>query len=77
MTRRPVRVSRVVLCVMAIVAAGAVAGDVLGARAGQADAPAERRFETRRLNEHFWAEGATVGDINRDARADIVSGPVW
>jgi hypothetical protein len=36
-----------------------------------------RRFETRQLTEHFWAEGATTADINRDGRQDIVSGPFW
>ncbi len=38
---------------------------------------APRRFETRQLSEHFWAEGATTADINRDGRQDIVSGAFW
>lgn len=44
----------------------------------QAATPTDtRRFETRQISEHFWSEGAAVGDINRDGRADVVSGPYW
>ena len=42
-----------------------------------ADQAAGRRFETRQINEHFWGEGATTADINRDGRMDIISGPFW
>ena len=34
-------------------------------------------FRKVRLNEHFWAEGATFGDFNRDGKMDIVAGPFW
>jgi putative membrane-bound dehydrogenase-like protein len=39
--------------------------------------PALRTFEKHHLDEHFWSEGATFGDFNRDGKMDIVSGPYW
>lgn len=34
-------------------------------------------FKKIRLTDQFWAEGANIGDINRDGKNDIVSGPFW
>jgi len=34
-------------------------------------------FQKLQLNEHFWSEGASFGDFNRDGKMDIVSGPYW
>ncbi len=34
-------------------------------------------FRKQVLSPEFWAEGAAVGDFNRDGKADIVSGPFW
>lgn len=34
-------------------------------------------FKKTVLTQEFWAEGAHVGDFNRDGRKDIVSGPFW
>src|SRR5471032_940717 len=34
-------------------------------------------FKKIQLDEHFWSEGATFGDLNRDGKMDIVSGPYW
>jgi putative membrane-bound dehydrogenase-like protein len=48
-----------------------------GAAQTSADPATTRRFETRQINEHFWGEGATTGDINRDGRMDVISGPFW
>ena len=35
------------------------------------------RFKRVQLNDKFYAEGATFGDINKDGKMDIVSGPFW
>ena len=29
------------------------------------------------LSEHFWSEGATFADLNKDGHNDIISGPYW
>ncbi len=34
-------------------------------------------FETFQLDDHFWSEGASYGDINRDGQVDVISGPYW
>ena len=34
-------------------------------------------FETKRLTETFYSEGAGVGDFNKDGKPDVVSGPYW
>ncbi len=34
-------------------------------------------FEKITLNREFWAEGADIGDFNRDGHMDVVSGPYW
>lgn len=39
--------------------------------------PAPPSFKKLTLNEHFWSEGATFADIDRDGVADVVSGPFW
>ena len=31
----------------------------------------------KQITEHFWAEGACVADVNKDGKADILSGPFW
>lgn len=30
-----------------------------------------------RITDKFWAEGADIGDFNRDGKVDVVSGPFW
>lgn len=37
----------------------------------------QHSFKKFQLTDKFWAEGATFGDINRDGKNDIVSGPFW
>jgi hypothetical protein len=34
-------------------------------------------FRKQVLTQEFWAEGAGVGDFNKDGHQDIVSGPFW
>lgn len=34
-------------------------------------------FRKLQLDKHFWSEGASFGDFNRDGKLDIVSGPHW
>lgn len=34
-------------------------------------------FETIQMDDHFWSEGATYGDVNRDGQIDVISGPYW
>ena len=46
--------------------------------AAQAPGPVtDVAFRTVQLDDHFWAEGAAFGDINRDGMIDVVSGPYW
>ena len=35
------------------------------------------RFEKVQLSNHFWSEGAGVGDFNADGHPDVASGPYW
>ena len=32
-------------------------------------------FKKTQLTDKFWCEGATFGDLNRDGKPDIISGP--
>ena len=34
-------------------------------------------FETRRLSDRFFSEGAAAGDLDGDGHADIIAGPFW
>ena len=34
-------------------------------------------FSMRRLTELYFSETAAIGDLNRDGRPDIISGPLW
>lgn len=34
-------------------------------------------FKKVQITDKFWAEGADIGDFNRDGKMDIVSGPFW
>ncbi|MEM7314118.1 MAG: PVC-type heme-binding CxxCH protein, partial [Planctomycetota bacterium] len=35
------------------------------------------QWETQRLTDKFYAEGATIGDFNRDGKPDFAVGPFW
>jgi len=39
--------------------------------------PLTGEWTKKQLTEHFWAEGACVADVNKDGKADILSGPFW
>lgn len=34
-------------------------------------------FKKTQLSDKFWGEGATLGDLNRDGKLDLISGPFW
>lgn len=34
-------------------------------------------FKKTQLTDKFWGEGATFGDLNRDGKPDLISGPFW
>src|SRR5207253_8236506 len=34
-------------------------------------------FKKTQLSDKFWCEGATLGDLNRDGKPDLVAGPYW
>lgn len=34
-------------------------------------------FKKLHLDPHYWSEGATFGDLNRDGQQDGISGPYW
>ena len=34
-------------------------------------------FKKTQLSDKFWCEGATFGDLNRDGKLDLISGPFW
>jgi hypothetical protein len=36
-----------------------------------------RTFETKQLEEKFYSEAATFGDLNNDKKIDLVAGPFW
>src|SRR5437667_3202313 len=53
---------------------------ILGAAVVAAAAAEEytlHTFKKIQLTDHFWSEGASFGDFNRDGKMDIVSGPYW
>ncbi len=71
---------RPMIVLAGLIGAALLTGDpaaLLGAAQTAQPAASPRRFEPRQLNEHFWGEGATTADINRDGRMDVVSGPFW
>ena len=42
-----------------------------------AEPGAVHTFKKVQLTDQFWAEGADIGDFNRDGHMDVVSGPFW
>jgi len=34
-------------------------------------------FKKQQLDEHYWSEGAMLGDLNKDGKPDAISGPYW
>jgi hypothetical protein len=50
---------------------------VLGAMSTAAVAQELHTFTRIQLNDQFWSEGASFGDLNHDGVNDIISGPWW
>jgi FG-GAP-like repeat len=50
---------------------------VLSAVAASAGDFTLHTFKKIKLSEHFWSEGASYGDFNKDGKMDVVSGPFW
>ncbi len=46
-------------------------------RPTQSDDFALHRFELNRLDNDFYCEGATFGDVSGDGQKDVVAGPFW
>jgi hypothetical protein len=40
-------------------------------------APKIHYFKKIQATDQFWAEGADIGDFNKDGKMDVVSGPFW
>lgn len=45
--------------------------------AGSAADSAKHTFNRTQLTDKFWSEGATLGDLNKDGKPDLISGPYW
>lgn len=58
----------------------AIAASTVCAQAQETSTPppaATGQWTTKQLTEHFWSEGACSGDVNKDGKGDILSGPYW
>ena len=60
------------IALLSVVCAFGVAVDTKPS--AQSSSPA---FQKIQVTDKFWAEGAAVGDLNRDGYNDVVSGPYW
>jgi hypothetical protein len=50
---------------------------LMGSFSGRAAQPLLHSFAKQPLTDQFWSEGADFGDLNRDGKMDVVSGPFW
>lgn len=39
--------------------------------------PTLHSFKKQQLDQHYWSEGAMLGDLNKDGKPDAISGPYW
>ena len=37
----------------------------------------ELAWNTKQLDDKFYAEGGAIADVNKDGKADVISGPFW
>ena len=65
-------IPRVVLAAVSLI----VTASLAAAASSNAETPPVE-FERQQLSEHYWSEGASFGDVNRDGVPDAVSGPFW
>lgn len=69
--RKTVSVGFAALAVLGLVALPAVSSRMAPG------ANTDEGFERKQLSDVFFAEGAGIGDLNRDGIADVASGPFW
>lgn len=61
-----------------LIAAGIIWAFLPGGHAyGQDGSSPEHSFEKIQLSSTFYAEGAAIGDLNKDGNADVIAGPYW
>jgi hypothetical protein len=59
---------------LSLIAAALCAGVAVSASASNYTL---HEFQKHHLTPEFWAEGAAIGDLNKDGHMDVVSGPFW
>jgi len=60
-----------------LVLAAAAAPTFAGPKEGEREEYVIRTWKKIKVTDKFYAEGANVGDFNRDGKMDVVAGPYW
>ena len=66
-----------VITTVVVAAALATAAFAAGCISSRVDTRTSHTFDRMQLSDVFYAEGAGIGDLNRDGVADVVAGPYW